>query len=89
MSDVLYIANPSLSVVEERAVDACLWLAEEGGLRARVQRLPTDEPNSVKLSVLMFPPLLDPFERVAWRRTFHWGARHWRLPPGLLGTRFV
>lgn len=89
MSETLYVNNPGLRAAEEQTVDACLAIADEGGLQARVQRMPADDPNSVKFSVLLYPPLFETYERVAWRRTFAWGARHWGLPPGLIGTRFT
>ena len=89
MSEILYLANPALKAAEEQAIDSCLAIAEENGLQARIRRQPTEEPNCVKLSVFLFPLLLEPFQRVAWRRTYLWAARHWRLPTHLLGTLFV
>lgn len=89
MNEVLYLTNQALRSAEEQTIDSCLAIADESGLQARVHRLQTAEPNSVKLSVLLYPPLLEPFERVAWRRTYAWGARHWRLPAALIGTRFA
>ena len=89
MSEILYVANPALMAAEEQALDSFLAIAEENGLQAHIHRHSTEESNSVKFSVLLFPHLLEPFQRVAWRRTYHWAARHWRLPTRLLGTLFV
>ncbi len=89
MNEVLYLPHHAIRSAEERTVDACLAIADESGLQAHIRHLPADEPNTVKLSVQLTPPLLEPFERVAWRRTYHWGAQYWRLPAALIGTRFT
>jgi hypothetical protein len=89
MNDTLYLKHSGLAAAESQIIDSCLGIANEGDLHARIQRLPSSEPNTVKLTVQLFPPLLDTFERVAWRRTYRWGARHWRLPAELIGTTFT
>lgn len=89
MNDIRYLTNPVLQLVEEKSVEACLAIAEENGLQARIQWVPSTEPNTACFTVRIHPPLLEPFEHVAWRRTYLWGANYWQLPRELLGTRFT
>jgi hypothetical protein len=63
MSEILYLKHPGLAAAETQTIDSCLAIANESGLQARIQRLPTSEPNTVNLAVQLFPPLLETFER--------------------------
>ena len=89
MNKIKYMTNnPALSAAESATEDFIMELAEDQGFKVTLRREPAAEPNSLALSVLFTPHLLERFEYVAWRRSYRWLARHHGLPADLVGTWF-